>query len=86
MAEQGLEGFNVRAWFGVLAPAGTPAPIAEKLSADMIAAVQQPAIRERLEALGMDIKTLDGPAFGQFIQDEIARWDEIVKRSGTRLE
>lgn len=86
VAEQGLEGFNVRAWFGVLAPADTPAPIAEKLSADMIAAVQQPAIRERLEALGMDIKTLDGPAFGQFIQDEIARWDEIVKRSGTRLE
>lgn len=82
VASQGVPGFNVSAWFGLAAPAGTPKAIVERLNMEMNAILTMPEIRERLESLGME--TLGGsPAeFATFIRSEIIRWGPIVKVSG----
>lgn len=82
VASQGVPGFNVSAWFGLAAPAGTPKAIVERLNMEMNAILAMPEIRERLESLGME--TLGGsPAeFATFIRSEIIRWGPIVKVSG----
>ncbi len=83
--EQGVPDFTVRAWFGVFAPAGTPKEVADKLTEAILRRMQQPEVKARLEGLGIDPKAEGQEVFAQFIKDEIARWDEIVKISGASL-
>jgi tripartite-type tricarboxylate transporter receptor subunit TctC len=86
LAELGLPGFDVTAWFGLVAPARTPAAIVEQINAATRAALEVPAVRERLAGQGMQV--LDGgPAeFGAFIRSEIARWAPIVRASGATAD
>jgi tripartite-type tricarboxylate transporter receptor subunit TctC len=86
LAELGLPGFDVTAWFGLVAPARTPAPVIEQINAATRAALEVPAVRERLAGQGMQV--LDGgPAeFGAFIRAEIARWAPIVRASGATAD
>lgn len=85
VAEQGVDGFEVRAWFGVFAPADTPASIAGKLSTDILEVMKQPHVVEKLKGLGIDPRTEGADVFRDFVKAEIERWDEIVKQSGATL-
>ncbi|MDP3418131.1 tripartite tricarboxylate transporter substrate binding protein [Falsiroseomonas sp.] len=82
LAEIGLPGFDVAAWFGLVAPANTPAPIIARLHEATREALQVPAVRERLANQGMQILDADPAGFASFIQAEIARWAPIVRASG----
>ena len=86
LAEVGLPGFDVSAWFGLVAPARTPAPVIDRLNTATREALDVPAVRERLAGQGMQV--LDGgPAeFAAFIRAEVVRWGPIVRASGASAD
>jgi tripartite-type tricarboxylate transporter receptor subunit TctC len=85
--ETGLKGFDVSAWFGFVAPAGTPAPIIERLHRDILRIAADPAVRSQLTAQGFELyPPTSTAAFGTFMKDELAKWVPIVKASGVRIE
>jgi tripartite-type tricarboxylate transporter receptor subunit TctC len=86
IAEQGMAGFDVRAWYGVLAPAGTPKEIVDRLNAEIMKILAQSEVKERLAAIGMEAMTITAEQSGVFIRNDIARWAKIVKDSGAHLE
>jgi tripartite-type tricarboxylate transporter receptor subunit TctC len=85
VAEQGVD-FDVSAWFGMVAPAGTPRPIINRYNAEIVKAMQQTDTRGRLAGIGMDPVTMSPDEFAQFIRDEIARWTPVVKASGAKVD
>jgi tripartite-type tricarboxylate transporter receptor subunit TctC len=86
LAEQGLEGFDLKAWYGVLAPANTPRPVVERLNAEITKALNSPDLKERLLAMGMEPIALSVDQSGRFIKTEIERWSKIVKLSGAKVD
>lgn len=85
-AEAGLPDFQVRAWHGVLAPAGVSAEIAKKLADAVYAATREPAVQAALAKMGAEPadEVLEG--FGQVIQAESAKWGEVVKRANVKVD
>jgi tripartite-type tricarboxylate transporter receptor subunit TctC len=83
LQEQGVPDFNVGAWLGYIAPAGTPAPIVDKLHADIVATLNNPAVQKRLVALGTEVVTSESPqAFRKFVVDNHRMWGDVVKKVG----
>ena len=85
LAAQGLTGFDVSAWFGLAAPAGTPEPIINQLNAETMAVLAMPDVREKFASLGMDPLGSTPAEFGAFIRSEIKRLGEVVRASGARI-
>ncbi len=80
--EAGLPDYQYDTWYGMLAPAGTPAEITEKLAVEFKEIMALPDVKPRLEALGAEI-SVQGPAtFGAFMSDEIARLSVVAKKAG----
>ncbi len=86
LAEVGMPGYEAVNWTLVLAPAGVPAPIAEKIHADIGKVVMAPDLRDRFAAVGMDARVLPYAAVAPYVRDEIAKWGKVVKASGARPE
>ena len=86
IAESGVPGFAVSSWFGVVAPARTPAPIVARLNREIVAALAQPELRERLAGLGADPVSDTPEQFDAFIRSELATWAKVVKASGAHVE
>jgi tripartite-type tricarboxylate transporter receptor subunit TctC len=86
VAEQGFPGFDARAWLGMLAPAGTPAPVIARIHRDVSAAMGEADVRARLADLGVDLEVSDPEAFRDLIQREIPRMAGILQRAGIRPE
>jgi len=78
--------FDAIQWYGVVAPAGTPAPIVERLNADINRALASPELRARLETEGADAAPGTPAAFGTLINAEIARWKPVVERANMKPE
>ncbi|MCY1537584.1 hypothetical protein D9M68_730840 [compost metagenome] len=87
VAEAGaLPGFEASSWFGLLAPAGTPPEVVNRLQQETAKALGLPAVKERLVAQGA-IPSGNTPAeFGKLIEAEIAKWAPVVKASGARVD
>ncbi|KGT79670.1 hypothetical protein MA20_11875 [Bradyrhizobium japonicum] len=83
--EAGLPGFEASSWFGVLAPAKTPAEIVSKVTADIERVMSSPSLRKSFEATGADVGTLFGPDFGRFIKRENEKWGDLIKSSGVSI-
>ncbi len=84
--EAGLPGFEVIGWYGVLAPAGTPPVIVDRLHAEIIKILAQRDIRNRIAGDGAEVVG-DTPAqFAAFLKADIARWAPLIKQSGAKLE
>lgn len=85
-AEAGVDGYVATAWFTIAAPASTPAPLMERLNADLRAVLNDPAIRERFQTLGATPigGTLDETR--RFMTDESAKWQRVVSAAGIRLD
>ena len=79
MQESGVPDFEVNSWYGVCAPAGTPAPILDKVNADLHKIMQIPELAQRLTELGMPPAPTSRDEFDQFIRKEIARWAQVIK-------
>ena len=73
-------------WYGVLAPAGTPAPVVNRLHAAMTTALQSADLKERLLGNGADPALMAPEEFRTYIQAEITRWAPIIKASGARID
>ena len=86
LAEQGLHGFDLVAWFALYAPAATPGPVLERLRGASQAALSDADLQSRLAAQGVEVQTLQGDALSRFTGAEIAKWAELVKRSGAQVD
>ena len=86
VADSGLPGFEVNAWFGVFVPAGTPREIVNRLNADMVRGLAAPEVRERLVALGVEPVTNTPEQFAAFVKSEITKWGRIVRISGAKAD
>ena len=83
--EQGIKGFDVSVWYAILAAAGTPAPIVQRLNAEFIKAMNMPEAKQRIEAAGYDIVGSTPAELDTFIKAEITRWAKVVKDSGATV-
>jgi len=82
----GLKGFDASSWFGLLAPAGTPAEVVNRLQQETAKALSTPAIKEKLLAQGA-IPSGNTPAeFARVIDAEIRKWAPVVKASGAKVD
>ena len=86
VGELGIAGFDVVAWFGVVAPAATPKDIVSRLSHEIGQILAAPDVREKLAAQGADITFLPAPEFNAFIAREREQWGQAVKVSGAKVE
>jgi tripartite-type tricarboxylate transporter receptor subunit TctC len=86
IAEAGVPGFEATTWHGVLVPAGTPAPIVNRLNAEINRALQMPDVRERLSALGGEIVGSTPREFADHIKREIPKWAKVIKAAGLKME
>jgi tripartite-type tricarboxylate transporter receptor subunit TctC len=86
MAEAGFKDFEAVAWFGLLAPAGTPAPIVDKLSKEVNAILRQPDIARQLAAMGATPVGSTPQEFSRHISNEIRKWAPVVERAQISIE
>ncbi|MBP0624064.1 Bug family tripartite tricarboxylate transporter substrate binding protein [Cupriavidus consociatus] len=82
----GMDDFDMVPWVGMLAPAGTPKPVVDKLSAELARIVQSPELTERIAALGGRPRSSTAAEFRTFLRGEMGRWAAVVKASGARVE
>ena len=85
-SEAGVPGYEVTNWWGVVAPAGTPRPILERLHKELAAIVASAETRKRFEAEGADPMQLSSDEFGRFIATETVKWARVVKEANIRAE
>ena len=86
LAELGYSGFDSSNWFGLLAPAGTPREIIDKLNAEVNAALQNAEVKGRLATQGADALGGTPEEFSAFIKAEIAKYAKVIRDSGVRIE
>ena len=83
---QTLPGFEALQWFGLLMPAGTPPEIVAKLNAETVKILHLPEVRERFQAMGLEIVGNTPEQFAAFMRAETAKWGKIVKDSGAKID
>jgi len=86
VAETGVPGYEASIWNGILAPAGVPAPLVQRLNAEIQRALAAPETRERFVALGADIGGSTAPEFRAYIEAEIKKWSRVLRDAGIQLD
>lgn len=86
IAEAGMQNFNITNWYGVSVPAGTPSAIIKRLSTELNAALQKPQLRARFQELGLVPTWSSTEDFTAYIKADSARWEPIIRASGTTLD
>lgn len=86
VAESGIRGFEVIGWQGVLAPAGTPRPIVDRLAREFAAIVADPELRKEFASRGLDPAYLDANGFAQWIRAETATWRRVVTEANLKVD
>ena len=86
IAESGFKGFDVTPWFGLLAPAGTPANVVEKINADVNEILQRKDVVESFGAQGAEPYLTSPAEFTKVLRADIQKWSKVVKASGAKIE
>jgi tripartite-type tricarboxylate transporter receptor subunit TctC len=86
LREQGLANVVASGWYGFMAPAATPQPIVERLQAEVIRALADPEVKQKLVAQGLEAKGGTAAEFGKFIDDETRKWSEVIRAAGLKGE
>ncbi|MEG0920614.1 MAG: tripartite tricarboxylate transporter substrate binding protein [Comamonas sp.] len=86
VAESGLPGYEAMPWLGFVAPAGTPAPIINKLHTELMEVLKEPAVQEKFQSLGLEIIGNSPTEFADFIKKDIVKWAKVVKDSGAKAD
>jgi tripartite-type tricarboxylate transporter receptor subunit TctC len=86
VAESGYAGFETSQWYGVLAPAGTPDAIVQKLSVEINRILKMPDVTGRLSNDGSVAQGMSPQEFAAFIQSEMKRWGVVVKTAGIKVD
>jgi tripartite-type tricarboxylate transporter receptor subunit TctC len=85
-AEAGLPQLEYTTWYGLDAPKGTPQPIIDRLNAELVKALADPKVKEKMRSIGFEADP-DTPAeFGQFKESELGKWQKIVRETGVKPE
>lgn len=82
IAEEGVKNYEATAWFGILAPAGTPTDIIEKLNTEIAKILDMPDVKERLAGQGAKAVSNSPAEFASYIKAELKKWEDVVKASG----
>ncbi len=86
LAESGLTGFEVGSWQGVFAPAGTAPAIVRRLNAEIVKILNTAEVKEKLVALGAEPVGDTPEQFGAYVKAEVAKWSDVVKKSGAKID
>jgi tripartite-type tricarboxylate transporter receptor subunit TctC len=86
VAESGVKGYEGATWYGVVAPARTPPAIVNLLNHDIVHALREPDVQERLAAQSVEVVGSTPQEFSQFIRSEIPKWAKAVQLSGARVD
>ncbi|HTO47655.1 MAG TPA: tripartite tricarboxylate transporter substrate binding protein [Burkholderiales bacterium] len=86
VAESGIPGYEVSAWFGIFAPAGVPQPAVQRLNAEFVKALEQPDLRQRLASQGAEPLTSTPDEFAVYLRSEIDKWAKVVKAAGMKVD
>lgn len=81
-----LPGYEVSTWQGLVAPAGTPAEIINRLNSELIKALKNPEFAARMRGMGLELYGTTPEQFAQFIKDENAKWAKVIKATGARID
>ena len=84
IAEAGVPGYEATQWFGVLAPAGTPRPIIDRLNTEIVKLLKSPDVRDRLIADGTDPAPTTPEEFAAYIKSETEKWTKVIKAAGIK--
>ena len=86
VAEAGVPGFEVTVWFGLLAPAGVPRDIIQRLNVESTKIINSPEVTDRFLKLGVSPSTGTPEQFGDMVKSEVARWAKVIKDAGIKAE
>jgi tripartite-type tricarboxylate transporter receptor subunit TctC len=86
LVESGMPGFEVGAWQGLMVPANTPKPSIQRLNAEVMKALQSTDVRQKLAAQGAEPLGSTLEAYAEYIQNELARWEGVVKQTGVTFD
>lgn len=86
IAEAGVPGYDIGTWYGVWAPKGTPAPIVQRLHAEIVKVLAMPDVRERYASLGAEPVGSSPDAFAAYCASELQKWGKIVRESGAKAD
>ena len=86
VAEAGYGGLTTTIWNGLVAPAGTPRPVIERLNAALVSVLRRAAVRQRFADLGIEPAAASPESFGALLQEEMARWAPLVRQSGATVD
>jgi tripartite-type tricarboxylate transporter receptor subunit TctC len=81
-AELGLPALTADAWFGIFAPAATPADTVKKLNAAFVQAMRAPAVKERMQGLDLEVHEMSAAEFAAIVRADYARWGPVIRASG----
>jgi tripartite-type tricarboxylate transporter receptor subunit TctC len=81
-----LPGYDATSWYGIMAPAGTPTAIVQRINQELTKILQQPDVRARYASLGVDPVIASPEQFGQYINSEQAKWADVIRRSGAKVD
>jgi len=86
VAASGVPGYELTAWFGVAAPAATPRNVIDRLNAEIVASLKEPAIKEKLERQGAVAFAMTPAQFGSYVRSQYERWDKVIKAANIHLD
>ena len=86
VSEAGVPAYEVANWIGLVAPAGTPQPIIDKLSREIAAIQDAPEVKQQFASEGAEVVRMSPPAFGTYMATETAKWERVVKEGGIKAE
>jgi len=86
LAESGLPGYEIGSWQGVFAPAGTPPDIVKRLNAEIVKIIKSPDVQKKLIDLGAEPVGDSPEQFAAFVKAEVAKWGDVVKKSGAKID
>ena len=86
VSESGLPGYEAMPWLGLVAPAGTPAPVVNRLYTELNDILKEPEVQERFRSLGLDIIGNKPEDFSAFLKKDIVKWAQVIKESGAKVD
>jgi tripartite-type tricarboxylate transporter receptor subunit TctC len=86
MEEAGLKGFDAQQWYGVVGPAGMPAPLVKQLNDAMAQVLAMPDLRDKLSAEAVELTPMTSAQFGDYIKKDVARWTSLARERGINLD
>ena len=86
ISESGLKGYELGAWYGLLAPTGTPRDIVQRLYGEISRALKEPDSRERLATLGAELVDKNPEGFAEHLRAEVAKWGKVVRAAGMKID